>query len=94
VGALLFNYRYNIEKELVRLSVAKLGYQNRKGIMHSLAELVTDEIITIEQLSAIRNIYSIASLAIHTEENKLTKGQIDFCKKISPGLIEELRLIK
>jgi hypothetical protein len=45
------------------------------------------------QLNAIRNIYSIASLAIHAEEDRITTGQMEFVKKIGPGLIDELRNI-
>jgi hypothetical protein len=89
----LFKYRYNIEKELLRLSKKALGYENRKGVIYSLTELSENDVITIQQVQAIRNIYSIASMAIHGEDSKITKGQLEFAHKIAPGIIEELRRI-
>ena len=91
---LLFSLRYNIEKELVRLSNTHLQLDNRKGIIQSLGQLVQAEVIDMTQLNAIRNIYSIATMAIHAEEDKITAGQMEFVKKIAPGLIDELRNIK
>jgi hypothetical protein len=87
----LFMYRYNIEKELVRLSKTYLESDNRKGIIHSLGSLTQLNLLTAEQVNAIRNIYGITSMAIHAEEDRISHGQIEFVHKIAPGLIEELR---
>lgn len=87
----LFSVRFNIEKELVRLSQQYLDLDRRKPIIFSIKRLMEEGILTDSQASTIRNIYSIASKAIHSEEDQVTVYEMDFVRSIAPGLINELR---
>ena len=59
-----------------------------------LSRLVENEIISPNQHKVIRNLYSIASPAIHGDEDKLTLAEVNFARNIAPGIIEELKKIE
>lgn len=90
----LFGVRYNMEKELRRILNKFLDDERPRPIMMMLPRLVEQELITPNQHKVIRNLFSIASPAIHGDEHKLTVAEIDFAKQIAPGIIEELKKIK
>ncbi|PWJ52973.1 hypothetical protein CLV98_1292 [Dyadobacter jejuensis] len=90
----LFGVRYNIEKELRRISSKFIDDERPRPIMTMLTRLVEQQLISPNQHKVIRNLYSIASPAIHGDEQKLTVAEIDFAKQIAPGIIEELKKIE
>lgn len=91
----LFNVRYNIEKELRRITSNFLDEDQRrnKTPLMMLSLLTERRYISPEQLRVIRNLYSIATPVIHGDENRLTLAEINFAKSIAPGIVEELRKI-
>lgn len=90
----LFGVRYNIEKELRRIFAKFFDYERRRPLMMMLPRLVEQELISPNQHKVIRNLYSIASPAIHGDEQRLTVAEIDFARQIAPGIIDELRRIE
>lgn len=90
----LFGMRYNIEKEIRRISNQFLDDDRPRPIIPMLSRLVETNIISPNQHKVIRNLYSIASPAIHGDEDKLTIAEVNFAKNIAPGIIEELKKIE
>jgi hypothetical protein len=90
----LFGVRYSIEKELRRITIKFIEEDRPRPVVMLLPRLVEQQIITPNQHKVIRNLFSIASPAIHGEEQRLTVAEIDFAKQIAPGLIDELRKIE
>ena len=90
----LFGVRYNIEKELRRLSAKFLDESRARPVIMILRMLVEQNLITPNQHKVIRNLYSIASPAIHGDEERLTVAEIHFAKEIAPGIIDELKKIE
>jgi len=90
----LFGVRYSIEKELRRITNKFLDEERPKPVIMLLPKLVEQQLITPNQHKVIRNLYSIASPAIHGEEHKLTFAEIEFAKQIAPGIIDELQKIQ
>ncbi|MEN5057614.1 hypothetical protein [Sphingobacterium kitahiroshimense] len=89
----LFAMRYNIEKEIRRIFNKFFDEDRTKPVLLLLPKFVELGLISQSQHKVIRNLYSIASPAIHGEEQKLTFAEIEFAKQISPGIIEELKKI-
>lgn len=87
----LFSVRYILEKELRRLNVKYLKDDQPKPIFMIMHRLVELSILNPNQYKAIRNMYLIMNPVIHGEENRLTAAEIDFVRKIAPGLINELQ---
>lgn len=90
----LFGIRYNIEKELRRITSLFFEEERPKPMIMMLSRLVEQKIISPNQHKVIRNLFSIASPAIHGDEHKLTVAEIDFAKQIAPGFIDELKKIE
>lgn len=90
----LFGVRYNIEKELRRILNQFLDEERPRPIMMMLPRLVEQGIISPNQHKVIRNLYSIASPAVHGDDHKLTVAEINFAKNIAPGIIDELKKIE
>ena len=90
----LFSVRYNMEKEIRRLSIKHLDDERPRPVMMMLPRLVENDVITPTQHKVIRNLYSISSPAIHGDDHKLTLAEVEFVRQIAPGLIDELKKIK
>jgi len=90
----LFSVRYNIEKELRRISSKFFDDERPRPMIMMVPRLVEQQLISPNQHKVIRNLYSIASPAIHGDEQKLTVAEVDFAKQIAPGIIEELKKIE
>lgn len=90
----LFSVRYNIEKEIRRITAKKFEDERPRGLMMMLPKLVEEGILSPSQHKVIRNLYSITTPAIHGDDYKITIAEIDFVKKISPGIIDELKKIE
>ncbi len=92
--ALLFATRYNLEKELRRISEARqLTVESRRPmpLHHLIRALIQAELLEPRMASAIREVYSVCSPAIHGEE--VTPAQIAFVQDVGPELIAALRAI-
>ncbi|HEL4234412.1 TPA: hypothetical protein UM516_004243 [Stenotrophomonas maltophilia] len=92
--ALLFATRYNLEKELRRISETRqLLVESRRPIpLHHLTRALTQaDLLEPQMASAIREIYSVCSPAIHGEE--VTPAQVAFVQGVGPELIAALRAI-
>jgi hypothetical protein len=85
--------RYNIEKELRRLSSKYLDLPAQRGINFSrqIADLTDNEIIDRPLSNAIRQVYLVCSTAIHGRD--VTEAQIKFVHETAPGLIAALKAI-
>jgi len=90
----LFGVRYSIEKELRRIASKFFDEERPRSIFMLLARLVEQQLITTNQHKVIRNLYSIASPAVHGDEEKLTIAEIAFARQIAPGIIDELQRIQ
>jgi len=96
--AFLFAARYNIERELRRIAE---GRQVTSGIA-SLARrqptifqisryLMEAELLEPQLASAIREVYSVCSPAVHGEP--VTEAQVSFVREVAPELVAALRAI-
>ena len=90
----LFSARYSLEKELRRLTSKYFNHERPRSLTIMLRQLVEQEIISPVQHRVIRNIFLISSYAIHGEEQKLTIAEIDFVKKITPSILDEIKKIE
>jgi hypothetical protein len=90
---LMLAARYNIERELRRLSSQYLDLQPERGLNFSrqLADLANNEIIDRPLANAIRQVYMLCSSAIHGRD--VTEAQIKFVRETAPGLIAALKAI-
>ena len=92
--ALLFATRYNLEKELRRISESRqLTAESRRPmpLHHRTRALIQAELLEPRLASAIREVYSVCSPAIHGEE--VTSAQVAFVQDVGPELIAALRAI-
>jgi hypothetical protein len=91
---LLFQARYNIEREIRRLYEQRFGSERRRVLpVYQMAKALADtDLIDKRIAGAIREVYSVASPAIHGEET--TPAQVDFVREVAPGLVATLRTIQ
>jgi hypothetical protein len=91
---LLFRARYNIERELRRIWLRHLEeYQERRFLptLRIARSLVEWELITPGLEQAIREVWSVASPAIHGES--VTQAKVAFVRDVAPQLVETLKAI-
>jgi hypothetical protein len=96
--SLLFAARYNIERELRRIAegrqvvsgIASL-IQSPPSISQLTRHLTQAELIEPSLASAIREVYSVCSPAIHGEQ--VTTAQVRFVKDVAPELVAALRAV-
>lgn len=87
---LLFKYRYAIEKEIKRLWKKEIKEDNdRYPITKMLDVLVKGEIIPFAMKSAIKEIYSMTSYAIHGGE--ITQSQTQFTERTGREILGYLK---
>ena len=92
--AFLFATRYNLEKELRRIAGSRqvLNEPRRTiSVAHLIRELIQAELIERPLASAIREVYSVCSPAVHGDP--VTDAQLAFAKDTGPELIATLRAI-
>lgn len=89
----LFQARHNIEKELRHLNAPyEHGVLRRFIPIHKILKSMTDnDIMSNDLASAIREIYSVCSPAIHGEA--VSEAKISFVKDTAPEVIGTLRAI-
>ncbi len=90
---LLFATRYNLEKELRRISETRqlMGEARRVSPQQLIRELSHAGLLESRLANAIREVYSVCTPAIHGES--VTQAQVTFVQDVSPGLITALRAI-
>jgi hypothetical protein len=91
----LFAARHNVEKELRRIwriRVDKKPERRFVSINKILSDLVDNDLILPGLATAIAEVYSVCSPAIHGEE--FTKAQVNFIKDTAIGIISTLRTIQ
>lgn len=89
-NVLLFKYRFEVEKEIRRIwRVVMVEDDVRYPIIKILDVLVKLEVIPLAMKSAVREIYSITSSAIHG--GKITQNQIQFTKETGNEILAYLR---
>ncbi len=90
----LLSTRYRIEKELRRIWSDKFDRETPKyPAIKLLNDLNQHEIIDLEISKAIRDIFRVCNPAIHGEDVKITKTQINFVKDLTPKVISVLEKI-
>lgn len=93
---LLFRARYNIERELRRIwgRYAPDSAQNRRFMptLRMARVLAEWEIIDRRIEGAIREVWSVASPAIHGET--VTTAQVSFVREVAPGLVAALEAVQ
>jgi hypothetical protein len=90
----LFTARYNIEKELRRISRERVADEEERRPLpiHQLTRvLVEQELIDPSLARAIKEVYAVASPAIHGED--VSDAKLAFVKDVAPDLITALRAI-
>jgi hypothetical protein len=93
----LFSVRYTMEKELRRLCTQFLvndRHVRTMPILMTTRKLVESEVLSDNQQKAIRNIYSITAPVVHGDDSRFTRAELEFVKRITPGLIDELKKIE
>jgi hypothetical protein len=88
----LFKIRFEIEQELRRIiQKFKTGYEpiHAYNISIILSDLYSSQIITKEEVSALRDIIGICNFGIHNKP--ITPIQLDFVKDIGEKLIKKLK---
>ena len=89
----LFQVRFNLEKELRRLYVERLGTEIRNfSTPRVVDDLVRAEVLDAELAYAIREVYAVCSMAIHGRD--VSSRQTRFVRDTAPGLIASLRVIR
>jgi hypothetical protein len=90
----LFKTRHTIEKKLRRIASLFADSPKRRPIpiIHLSGILVKQELLHPKFASAIREIYSVCSPAIHGEP--VTEAQINFVRDVAPQVIDALTEIE
>ncbi len=90
----LFEVRYTLEKELRRIASKLLEVDSPYPAIRLTEQILQSGLLTKQEHKAIRNIFSITAPAIHGDEKKVSLAEIEFVKKVSPGMINRLKDIK
>jgi hypothetical protein len=91
----LFWSRYSIERELRRIWSQRFGEETKRRPVPipRIIQILTETQLLDKGLdSAIREVYSVCSPAIHGED--VTQAQVSFVREVVPGLITALRAIQ
>jgi hypothetical protein len=91
---MLFQARYNIEKEIRRLWGGHMDdpvTARRLPITRMVQALAEAGVIDPRIASAIRDVYAVASLSVHVET--VSPAQIAFVRDVATELIAALRAI-
>lgn len=94
---ILFQTRYNLEKELRRIMESRRVFEDirahnlRISVIGIIKELKVQEVIDDKLAHIIREVYAVCSPAIHGEE--VTTNQVKFVKDVAPDLITTLKKI-
>ncbi len=98
-ASLLFAARFNIENELRRIAEGRQIFSSTSHLVRRplpifqlVRHLSEAELIEPQIASAIREVYSVCSPAIHGEP--VTKAQVSFVREVTPELVATLRAIK
>ena len=89
----LFSVRYSIERELRRIATERhldVGTRRVAGTQLVRA-LFQAEVIEPSLANAIREVYAVASPAIHAEQ--VTRAQVSFVRDVGPTLVAALRAL-
>jgi hypothetical protein len=89
---LLFRARYNIERELRRIWQQHLAAPPNRRFLPTLriAQLLVEwELVPASVERAIRDVWLVASPAIHGEP--VTVAKVEFVRDVTPGLVETLK---
>ena len=93
--ALLFNARYHIERELRRIAAEYLpSEEGRRPLpVFQIARTLSNEGLLDPRLAhAVREVYAVASPAIHGEP--VSDAKVAFVREITPELVSTLRAIR
>lgn len=90
----LFRTRHVIEKKMRCIASIYADFPERRAVpMHRLASvLVREELLNPELASAVREIYSVCSPAIHGDT--VTEAQVSFVRDVAPQVIDALTEIE
>jgi hypothetical protein len=91
----LFTARFEIEKELRRIWRQRAPQEEARRALPAFQvaqSLVSAGIIDPRVAIAIREVYSVASPAIHGQP--VTKNQVDFVKDVAPQLLATLKAVE
>lgn len=89
----LFRARHTIETKLRKIASRYTDLSNRRTVpVHQLSGvLVSQQLLHPDIASAIREIYSVCSPAIHGEP--VTEAQVSFVRKVAPEVVDALDMI-
>lgn len=87
----LFSTRYNIERELRRITDALLDPRSRTQIRRQVEILAEMGSISREMHQAIMDVYRICSPAVHGDP--VSNEQVDFVREVAPRLLASLQQI-
>jgi hypothetical protein len=87
----MFSVRYNIEREVRRITDYLLDQRSRTQIRRQVDVLAETGSIQPEMRNAIIDVYRICSPAVHGD--RVSKEQIDFVKEVAPRLLAALQEI-
>jgi hypothetical protein len=91
----LFQTRYTVEKKLKRIAATFAQFSEKRspppvGLLTSV--LVRHELLPLQLVVPIREIYSVCSPAIHGD--KVTQAQVNFVRDVAPQVIDALSEIE
>lgn len=85
----MFSVRYNIEREVRRITDALLDQRSRTQIRRQVEILADTDSIQPEMKNAILDVYRICSPAVHGDQ--VSKEQEDFVRDVAPRLLAALQ---
>lgn len=93
---MLFNARYQVEKEVRRIWENRVASESRERrnmpVYQMLRTLSSEGHLDSRIVGVIREVYAVSSPAIHGEP--VTQAQVAFVKDVTPQLISTLRAIE
>lgn len=93
--ALLFNARYHVERELRRIAAERLPLEEGRRplpVFHIARVLSSQGLLDPRLAHAVREVYVVASPAIHGEP--VSDAKVAFVREITPELISTLKAIR
>lgn len=88
----LFKIRYQIEREIGRIWEQRMSpdmFARPRSVIMMATDLANEGFIDHRLVSVIRDVYAVASHAVHAKE--VSKAQVSFMQDVAPGLIAALK---